>query len=139
MSLYQPDAVTLWAIRAPSGVSVESIFEFTYTADDDDGNPRSRFSEAYRLDWYDEDFAELHTGGTARELLIDLSRTCRTLDEQALSRLPEGEWNGLYVVYGGAGDEWKSPDRRPPMPHHVLSIDGVEVKLIDTFHVLIRP
>lgn len=134
MSLYKPGAVTLWAINGPSREQLAKLFEFSY--DDDDENEPSPFAKAYRITWYDEDFAELHTGGTIQELLKIASEYARTLDEQALSRIPEGEWNAMYLLFGSDDNEWSHPNKRPPMPHGIIDIEGAKFKLIDTFHIL---
>lgn len=97
----------------------------------------SPFAQAYGLDWYDEDFAELNCGASAEALLVAVSQRCRTLDEQALRRLPQGDWNGIYLIYGQAGEEWQSPEARPPMPHNLVEIENAKFRLVDTFHVVI--
>lgn len=96
-------------------------------------------ARAYRLGWYDTDFAELHLGTSAAGLLTAAAQQCRTLDEQAIGQLPAGDWNGLYLVYGRAGHAWASPEARPAMPHGVVLVNGVSIKLVDSFHVLLRP
>ncbi|WP_412030554.1 immunity 22 family protein [Deinococcus yunweiensis] len=137
MSLYTPDVVTVWVLHSESSEGTAGLFERPY--DEHGESQASPFAQAYRLGWFDTDFAELHTGASATELLTDAAQQCRTLDEQAIGRLPAGDWNGLYLVYGGAGDEWSAPDSRPPMPHGVVDVNGVRVALVDTFYVLIRP
>ncbi|ULH17624.1 immunity 22 family protein (plasmid) [Deinococcus sp. KNUC1210] len=137
MSLYTPDVVTLWAIQSEIFEGVQGLFEFPSTEDDEP--QASPFARAYRLGWFDTDFAELHSGASAAELLSAAAQQCRTLDEQAVGRLPAGDWNGLYLVYRGAGDQWSAPETRPPMPHGVVDVDGVKFQLVDSFHVLIRP
>ncbi|MFC3606048.1 immunity 22 family protein [Deinococcus soli (ex Cha et al. 2016)] len=137
MSLNQPDIVTLWVLRTDAPETVAALFTTPYT-EDGDATP-SAFMEAYRLPGYDEDFAELHLGGTAEALIQAAASTWRTLDEQALSRLPTGAWNGLYLLSGQAGDEWTAPERRPPMPHGEVQIGEVVFRLVDSCHVLVRP
>ena len=137
VSLYRPDVVTLWVMHCTPPDAAGRLFDFSF---DEDGGPEpSPFALAYRIGWYDTDFAELHTGVSAAELLTAAAQQCRTLDEQAMGRLPAGEWNGLYLLYGRAGDAWASPEARPAMPHGVVDVDGAKFKLVDTFHVLMRP
>ncbi|WP_216325134.1 immunity 22 family protein [Deinococcus aestuarii] len=114
-------SITAW------GQTLHNSLGFTY---DEDGEVvLSPFASAFRLGWYDEDFAEIHFGRLARELLLEAAETWHTLDEQALPRFPAGEWNGLYIVTGGAGEEWSAPNARPPMPHgEVRRGDGVQAR-----------
>lgn len=137
MSLYILDVVTLWVFQADPAQDVASLFEFSYT--DEGEGQLSRFAAAYRLRWYDTDFAFWDQGAPARELLMSVAESYRTLDEQAGNRLPEGEWNGLYLITGQAGEDWRVPEQRPPMPHGTVEIDSVRFKLVDSFHVLVRP
>ena len=144
MSRYTPETVTLWVVQTESPEVLPSLFEFPDVEEDEENGDAdepqsSAFAQAYRLGWYDSDFADLGTGESATELLKLASENCRTLDEQALSRLPEGEWNGIYLIYGQAGEDWKTPEGRPPMPHGVIVIEGAKFKLVDTFYVLLRP
>nr|WP_245872757.1 immunity 22 family protein [Deinococcus planocerae] len=81
--------VTLWAVRSPDEQTLLHALRFTY--DEDGEMALSPFASAFRLGWYDEDFAELYFGRPTRELLLDAAETWRTLDEQALPRLPDGE------------------------------------------------
>ena len=113
MSLYIPDVVTLWVFQADPAQDVASLFEFSYT--DEGEGQLSRFAAAYRLRWYDTDFAFWDQGAPARELLMSVAESYRTLDEQAGNRLPEGE-----------------------MSHGAVEIDQVRFKLVDSFHVLVR-
>lgn len=141
MSLYSPETVTLWVIQTDSPTRLSSLFEFSYDEEDDENDEcsPSPFARAYRLPWYDEDFTALESGDSAKVLLKAMSEWCRTLDEQALPRLPEGDWNGIYLVFSGAGEEWKSPETRPPMPHGFVTIEGATFRLVDTFHTVLRP
>lgn len=133
---YQPEVVTVWLLSAPNESRLSSAFEIKY--DDDGEDIHSPFQEAYRLGWYDSDFAELHFGHPAAVLLTEAARCCRTLDEQTLNRLPEGNWNGLYLIFGAAGEEWADPDRRPPMPHGTVDLDGIKIRLLDSFHIVFK-
>ncbi|MFC6591432.1 immunity 22 family protein [Deinococcus lacus] len=133
---YQPVVVTVWLLTASDESSLYNVFEIKY---DEDGEALpSTFQKAYGLGWYDTDFAELHSGQPAPALLTEAANYCRTLDEQTLSRLPEGDWNGLYLIFGAAGEEWTHPDARPPMPHKAVNLDGVTCKLLGSFHVVLR-
>ncbi|AFD27601.1 immunity 22 family protein [Deinococcus gobiensis] len=89
MCLYIPDVVTLWVFQTDPAQDVASLFELSYT--DEGEGQLSRFAVAYRLRWYDTEFAFWEQGAPARELLMSVAESYRTLDEQAGNRLPEGE------------------------------------------------
>lgn len=133
---YQPEVVTVWLLSALNAENLVSTFEIKY---DEDGEALpSAFQQAYRLGWYDTDFAELHFGHPVTTLLTEAASYCRTLDEQTLNRLPEGDWNGLYLVFSGAGEEWAHPDRRPPMPHDTVELGGIQIRLLDSFYIVFK-
>lgn len=137
VSRYMPEVVTVWAVRSPDEESCLAVLEFGY---DGEGEAiLSPFAQAFHTGRYDDDFAELHFGNPVQDLLREAARTYLTLEEQALRRLPPGEWNGLYLLTAGAGDNWAAPDARPPMPHGEVRVAATIFKLVDTFHVVARP
>ncbi|WP_412029823.1 immunity 22 family protein [Deinococcus yunweiensis] len=136
MTTYQHDTVTVWIVHAPSEEQLARALTFKY---DDDDSARSPFSTAFRTEFYDHDFAEFAFGNTARQALAEATQTWLTLEEQVLPRLPvDGHWNALYVISGEAGDSWQSECSRPPMPHGVVEVEGIQFKLIGTFPVVIK-
>ncbi|MEF2279665.1 immunity 22 family protein [Deinococcus sp. YIM 134068] len=137
MNLYEPEVITLWVVRSSDEQALLEALEFKY---DEVGEVvLSPFAQAFRIGWYNDDFAELHFGRPTSELIREAAQSYRTLDEQALRRLPEGEWNGLYLLASQAGEAWTAPSNRPPMPHDEVSMGDAVFKLLDTFHVLYRP
>ena len=116
---------------------VSPLFEWSYS-EDGEAEP-SRFAAMYQLRPYDTDFAFWERGASAFDLLTSVAMMYRTLDEQAVNRLPEGEWNGLYLIGGQAGEEWQAPEDRPPMPHGIVAVEHVSFKFVDSFHVVVRP
>ncbi|MFC4637880.1 hypothetical protein [Deinococcus hohokamensis] len=109
MSLYTPVVVTLWVFSTVTPQAVGQLLAFSFT---EDGNAEpSPFARAFRLAPYDDDFASVDTGASAGDLVKAAAEQYRTLDEQALPRLPAGEWNGIYLIHAQAGDKWASVTR----------------------------
>ena len=135
VSRYVHDTVTVWAAHAPAEAELAGAVWFDYSAEE--GEPESAFSMAFRTGWYDDDFAFYLCGDNLASLLADCSASWLTLDQQATSRIPSGQdWNALYVISGGAGDEWRGEEVRPPMPHGSVEVGGVTFRLLGTFPVI---
>lgn len=84
--------VTLWVVRAAAREDVDVALNWTYN-DDDEPQP-SAFARAYGVGQLDPAQTELHFGAPVSGLLRGLP----AIEAQVRPHLPEGDWNGLYLV-----------------------------------------